>query len=74
MKKKLGVLAWILAGIAIGGVLGAILSGWGIRALNTFRGMFLDFVKFLVPLIILSFMIPAIADAGKGAGRMLFLP
>ena len=73
MKKKLSVLACILAGIALGGALGALLPGWGIRALNTFRGMFLDFVKFLVPLIILSFIIPAIADAGKGAGRMLFL-
>lgn len=71
--KKLGLLAWILAGIALGGVLGAILPGWGVRALNTFRGVFLDFVKFLVPMIILSFIIPAVADAGKGAGRMLFL-
>ncbi len=71
--KKIGLLVWVLAGIALGGVLGAILPAWGIRALNTFRGMFLDFVKFLVPLIIIGFMIPAIADAGKGAGRMLFL-
>lgn len=71
--KKVGLLVWVLAGIALGGVLGAVLPGWGIRALNTFRGVFLDFVKFLVPLIIIGFMIPAIADAGEGAGRMLFL-
>lgn len=71
--KKIGLLVWVLAGIALGGALGAILPVWGIRALNTFRGMFLDFVKFFVPLIIIGFMIPAIADAGKGAGRMLFL-
>ena len=72
-RKKVGLVVWILVGIALGGVLGAILPDWGIRALNTFRGVFLGFVKFLVPLIVMSFMIPAIADAGKGAGRMLFL-
>lgn len=73
MNKKIGLLVWVLAGIVLGGVLGAVLPGWGIRVLNTFRGVFLDFVKFLVPLIIVGFMIPAIADAGEGAGRMLFL-
>ena len=71
--KKTGLLIRILAGMLLGGVLGAILPDWGMRALNTFRGIFLDFVKFLVPLIIMGFMVPATADAGKGAGRMLFL-
>ena len=71
--KKPGLVVWILVAILVGGVLGSVLPDWGMRALNTFRCAFLDFVKFLVPLIVFTFMVPAIADAGKGAGKMLFL-
>jgi len=69
--KKTSLVKWILVGIACGVLLGVVLPDCGIRALNTFRGVFLDFVKFLVPLIILTSMIPAIAESGKGAGRIL---
>lgn len=70
-RRKTGLVTKILAGIACGVLLGLFLPDCGIRVLNTFRGIFLDFVKFLVPLIILTFLIPAVADSGKGAGRML---
>lgn len=41
------------------------------RALNSFGSTFAWFVKFIVPLIIVGLVTPAIASAGRTAGRLL---
>lgn len=67
-------IARLLAAMVVGGLVGAFAPECVIRALNSFAGTFSQFVKFIVPLIIFGLVTPAIADAGRRAGRMLLLP
>lgn len=72
MKKiKFGLLPRILVAIVLGVALGGVLPEWGIRTFLTFNGLFSQLLGFLIPLIIVGMVIPAIADIGRGAGRML---
>ena len=72
MKKiKFGLLPRILVAIALGVALGGVLPAWGIRIFLTFNGLFSQLLGFLIPLIIVGMVTPAIADIGRGAGRML---
>ena len=63
----------ILGGVALGFLL-ANLGGAGavgLRILKTFNVIFAQALKFIVPLLILGLVTPSIAEAGKGAGRLL---
>lgn len=72
MKKfKIGLLARIIIAIALGIGFGNILSGSLVRVFVTFNGIFSEFLSFIIPLIILGLVAPAIADIGKEAGKML---
>jgi len=71
--KRPGIIVQILVAIAIGAVLGCVLPYSGMRVLSTFKVVFAQLVKFIVPLIVLGFVTPAIADAGRSAGRLLFI-
>ena len=64
-------MAKLIAAMAVGVLLGAFAPACVVRALNSFGGTFAQFVKFIVPLIIIGLVTPAIAEAGRGAGRML---
>ena len=63
----------IFGGVALGflfvhlGGFGAV----GLRILKTFNCLFAQCLKFIVPLLILGLVTPSIADAGKGAGKLL---
>ena len=70
---KLPLLVRILLAILIGVLLGQVAPAWTIRLMNTFCSLFDQLLKFLIPLIILGLVAPAIADVGRGAGRMLLL-
>ena len=63
----------LLAAMVVGGLVGAFAPACVIRALNSFAGTFSQFVKFIVPFIIFGLVTPAIANAGRSAGRMLVL-
>ena len=78
MKKfKVGMFGRIVLAIAGGVALGFLLSNLGgvgavgVRALKTFHVIFAQVLKFIVPLLILGLVTPSIADAGKGAGKLL---
>ena len=73
MKLKLGLLPKLFIAIAIGIVIGWISPDWVIRMLNCFRDTFGQFIKFIVPFIILGLVAPAIIDTGRSAGRMLLM-
>ena len=73
MKLKLGLLPRLFIAIAIGIVLGWISPDWVIRSTNCFRDTFGQFIKFIVPFIILGLVAPAIIDTGRSAGRMLLM-
>ena len=72
MKKiKLGLLGKIVVAILCGIALGYVLPVFGVRVLKTFNVFFSQVLKFIVPLLILGLVTPAIANAGRGAGRLL---
>ena len=70
---KLGLLPKLFIAIAIGIVIGFVAPDWVIRVLNCFRDTFGQFIKFIVPFIILGLVAPAIIDTGRSAGRMLLM-
>lgn len=63
----------IIAAIAIGIVLGLVAPDWLARCAATFNGLMSQFLGFMIPLIILGFVAPAIADVGRKAGRLLLV-
>ena len=71
MNFKLGVIGRLLVAMAIGALVGSFAPGCVIRSLNSFGGTFGQFIKFFVPFIIVGLVTPAIAETGKGAGRLL---
>ena len=74
MKKlKIGLLARIIIAIALGIGFGNVLPGGLVRVFVTFNGIFSEFLGFIIPLIILGLVTPAIADIGKEAGKMLVI-
>ena len=71
--KKPGLLLQIAAAIVTGIAAGMFFPDFCIRTLNTFREIFGQFIRFIVPMIVIGLVTPAIADTGKSAGRMLLL-
>ena len=71
--SRLPLLARILIAILLGILLGGILPEGIIRGFNTFNVLFDQFLKFLIPLIIVGLVTSAIAEVGRGAGRMLVI-
>lgn len=72
-RKKLPLLARIIIAIVLGVGLGLVLPLPAVRVFVTFNSIFSHFLQFLVPLIIIGLITPAISDIGKGAGRLLLL-
>ena len=72
-KKKGALLPKLFAAIAIGILVGYVSPDWLIRVLNCFRDTFGQFIKFIVPFIIVGLVTPAIIDTGRSAGRMLLM-
>ncbi len=76
-KKKLGLLPKLLIAIVLGLVIGSVAPGMGkfgeviIRLGATFTGIFGEFLNFVIPLMIIGFVAPGIADLGTGAGKTL---
>ncbi len=70
-KPKIGLLPRILVAIALGIGLGHVFPGGVVRIFVTFNSIFSEFLGFIIPLIILGLVTPAIADIGKKAGKML---
>ena len=76
-KKKLGLLPKLLIAIVLGLVIGTICQKIGdageliIQIGATYNSIFGNFLNFCIPLIIIGFVIPGIADLGTGAGKTL---
>lgn len=68
---KIGLLPKIIIAIVCGVVFGMFLPGEVVRVFLTFNGIFSQFLGFLIPLLILGLVAPAISDIGQGAGKML---
>lgn len=72
-KMKIGLLPRIIIAIILGVACGAFFPVWAVRCFVTFNSIFSHFLSFLIPLIIVGLVTPAIADIGKGAGRLLLI-
>ena len=74
MKKfKFGLLPKIIVAFILGICLGMFTPEAPVRIFVTFNGLFSEFLGFLIPFIIVGLVTPAIADIGKGAGKMLLV-
>lgn len=72
MKRiKMPLLARIIIAILLGVIFGKFFNEAAVRAFLTFNGIFSQFLGFMIPLIIIGLVTPAIADIGHGAGKLL---
>ena len=69
--SRLPLLLRILIAIILGIALGFVMPDMGVRIFNTFNSVFAQLLNFLIPLIIVGLVTSAIADVGRGAGKML---
>lgn len=73
VKKKIsvGLLPKLIISIALGILMGSFFpTGWN-RAVVTGSSLYMQFLKFFIPLMILAYVTVGIADLGNGAGKLL---
>ena len=72
-----GLLIKLISGILIGILIGAISSSIGndliVRILLTFNAIFGQFLKFVIPLLVVAFVTAGIAELGNNAGKLLII-
>ena len=75
--KKLSLITRIflclVLGIAVGLLCGANNIQFPVKILATFSGLFGSFLSFVIPLIIIGFIIPGIASLGSKSGKGLII-
>ncbi len=69
--KTFPLLGWILLAIVAGILTGPVMPQWLGGLFLTYNSIFSGFLGFVIPLIILGLVTPAIAELGKGAGKWL---
>lgn len=72
-KLHIGLLPRIIIGMLLGVGAGYIAPEWCARLMATVNSFISQYLGFLIPFIILGFVVPAIADVGRGAGKMLLV-
>lgn len=72
MKLFNNLLFRVFLAILIGIVVGLYAPLWLNRTFVTFNKLFGSFLGFSIPLIIMGLVMPAIAELGKNAGKLLF--
>ena len=57
--------------IVLGVACGLFFPDWLVRVFATFNGLFGNYLSFVIPLIIVGLITPAISELGRGAGKWL---
>lgn len=70
---RLSLFVKVLIAIAVGTLVGLVAPEWLVRLFKTFNVLFAQILKFIVPMLVLGLVTPAIYNLGKGAGRMLLV-
>ncbi|WP_368233397.1 dicarboxylate/amino acid:cation symporter [Anaerotruncus rubiinfantis] len=70
-KKKLGLVPRLIIGILLGILIGSFLPAPLVRIVITLSSLFSTFLRFIIPLMILAFVVTGIADLTHGAGKLL---
>lgn len=73
MKKKIkfGLIPRIIVAIILGVLIGQFLPDYITRVFVTASDLFSNFLAFVIPLMIMAFIIKGIADLTNGAGKLL---
>lgn len=75
--KNLTLLKRIFVALILGVILGITCSKTGIlfpvKIFATFSGLFGNFLSFVIPFIIIGFIVPGIANLGKSSGKTLLI-
>lgn len=75
--RKIGLLPRLILGILLGILIGYISRSAGVysvaRIFITFTDIFSNFLKFIIPCIIVGFVAPSIADLGNKSGKLLVI-
>ena len=71
--SRLPLLVKIIIAIILGVMFGQVVPDFAVRTMNTVVGLFDQLLRFLIPLIIVGLVTPAIADVGDRAGKMLLI-
>lgn len=71
LLHSLPLLPRIIFALMLGILLGSVMPDWGVRIFNTFNVVFDQMLRFIIPLIIVGLVTPAIAELGRGAGKWL---
>lgn len=69
--NRFGLLSRIVLAVVLGVLFGLFAPAPFVRGVNTAVDIIGQFIKFMVPFIILGLVTPAIADTGRGAGKLL---
>ena len=72
-KKRFGLLSCVALAIVLGIALGFVVPAPVVRGVNTLVELIGQLITFLVPLIIVGLVAPAIAETGRGAGKLLLI-
>lgn len=72
-KIKIPLLGKVILAMLLGVGFAHVAPPAGIRLTVTLSGFFAQLLQFVVPLVILGLVTPAIAETGRSAGRMLLL-
>ena len=72
-KFKLGLVPKLIIAIVIGILIGQFLPESICRLVVTLSGFFSNFLKFVIPLMILAYVTMGIADLSQGAGKLLLI-
>ena len=70
---KLGLVPKIIIAIIIGILIGQYLPEDVCRTVVTLSGIFSNFLKFVIPMMILAYVTMGIADLSQGAGKLLLI-
>lgn len=71
--KRIPLLVKVIAAIMAGVLLGHIMPDFAVRTMNTLCGLFDQLLRFLIPIIIVGLVTPAISEIGGRAGKMLLI-
>ena len=71
--KKIGLVPRLIIAITLGIVLGLVLPSPVIRIFVTFSSLFSKYLSFVIPFMIIGFVVTGISDLRQGAGKLLVI-
>lgn len=69
--KKIGLVPRLIIAIILGILFGLFLPDYLIRIFVTFSSLFSKYLGFIIPFMIIGFVVTGISDLSKGAGKLL---